>query len=78
MPAHKKYDSLEAKKAADAKRKRDKRAADKSSKKLKMEAGSNFEWIHKITTKLANQIPRKANQIKTKRLKLRDQKRNSR
>ena len=77
MPAHKKYDSLEAKKAADAKRKRDKRANDKT-KKLKLEAESNFEWIHKLTTKIANQIPNKANQMKAKKLKLRDRKRKSR
>ena len=74
MPAHKKYNSLEQKKAADAKRKRDKRAAEK----LKKTAESNDEWILQILIKVCNEIRKKSVQKIARRQKDRERKSQSR
>ena len=78
MPAHKKYDSEEARKAADAKRKRDKRVSDKNAKKLKLAMETNKEWISRIVLKLANDVPKKSVQLQAKRQKNRERKVRSR
>ena len=67
MGRKKKYIDETAKKAADANRKRLKRAADKMANQMKAAEKENIQWISEVLMKLVNEVPHKAEVLKLRR-----------
>ena len=67
MGRKKKHVDEAAKKAADANRKKLKRAADKMANQIKAAEKENIQWISEVLLKLVNEIPHKAEVMKLRR-----------
>ena len=67
MGRKKKHVDEAAKKAADANRKKLKRAADKMANQIKAAEKENIQWISEVLIKLVNEVPHKAEVMESRR-----------